>query len=282
MAEGLRLARAFAEHQPDAAARALEEIASDEAALFLAELPARLAAPLVERLAPAAAARRLCALPAADAAAVLRELDERSCAAILRVCGRDDRRALLAELPARRVQHYRRASEYTVDTVGAWVDYDVPALPGTRSVAEALELLRQRRRAQDAQVFVLRGAAQYGGQVSVTALLHAAPDALLAQVADRGVRALSDAMEIDEAEALDDWDRATVLPVTAPDGALLGGLSRLGLRRALDAVYPQLPPAQPDSLLAHLFTAYLRSGTELLRLLIGHAGDARARDRDER
>lgn len=266
---GWVLASAFAEHEPEAAARALEEMPSEAAALFMAALLADQAARVVEQMSPGPAARRLSAMDPEPATAILMELDSRGCVEVLRVCSSEARQALLARLPARRVQHFRRAIEYTLDTVGAWIDYDVAALPGTRSVGEALQLLRQRRRDDDSQVFVLRGSALYAGVVTLSTLLHTAADTPLSRVADRRVRALSDAAEVDEIEALDDWDLCALLPVTAPDGSLLGGLSRAGVRRALRSVFPPLTPAQPDSLIAHLFIAYLRTGTEMLRLLIG-------------
>lgn len=266
---GWALASAFAEHEPEAAARALEEMPSEGAALFMTALPADQAARVVEQMSPGPAARRLSAMDAEPATAILMELDSRGCVEVLRVCSSEVRKALLARLPARRVQHFQRAIEYTLDTVGAWIDYDVATLPGTRTVGEALQLLRQRRRDDDSQVFVLRGSALYAGVVMLSTLLHTAADTPLSRVADRRVRALSDGAEIDEVESLDDWDFCALLPVTAPDGSLLGGLSRAGVRRALRSVFPPLTPAQPDSLIAHLFIAYLRTGTEMLRLLIG-------------
>lgn len=280
---GWGLAAAFAEAEPDAAARALEEIPSEGAALFLAALEAEQAAKLVEQMSPGPAARRLSAMEAPSAAAILMELDSRACSEVLRVCNSEARQALLAELPARRVQHFRRSIAYTLDTVGAWIDYDVVALPGTRSVADALLLLRQRQRDDDAQVFVLRGSTLYAGVVTISSLLHAPGNTPLSRIADRSVRALSDAADVDDVEHLDDWDLCALLPVTAPDGSLLGGLSRAGLRRALRSVFPQLPQSQPDSLLAHLFIAYLRTGTEMLRLLIGRGSSTSAtRPGDER
>lgn len=267
MAESL--ARAYAEHEPGDAARALEELPADEAALFIAELPARLAGPLLEQMAAALAAKCLSLLPARQAAAALMEIDDRGCAAILRSCGTDTRRRLLSELPPRRVQHFSRSLAYTLDVVGAWIDYDVPALAGQRTVAEALHLLRERNRPDDGLVFVLRGGHHYSGVVSTATLLHHEPGTPLARVTDTRVRALSDAVEVDEIESLEDWDECALLPVTGPDGSLLGGLSRAGLRRALHSVYPQAPAAQPDSLLAHLFGAYLHSAAEMSRLLLG-------------
>lgn len=273
MSEGLALATAFADHKPEAAARALEEIPPEAAALFLAALPPKLVAPLLEHMSPWTAARRLSVMSAETAAAILLQLDGRTSTAILRVCAADARSRLLAQLPARRVQHFRRSLAYTLDTVGAWIDYDVPALPGAHSVGEALSLLRQRNRSDDAQVFVLRSGRIYAGVVSTAKLLNAALDVPISRLADRDIRALSDVADVDAVDDLRDWDHTTVLPVTSPDGGLLGGLSRGGLRRALDSVFPRLPPAQPESLLAHLFGAYLRTGAEMMRLLIARDTD---------
>lgn len=268
-APGLQLALAYAEHEPESAARALEEMPSEEAATFLAELAPDLAAPVVDEMSHGTAARRIALLEPEHAARILEAIGSRGCVALLRVCAPEPRRAILSALPPRLVQHYRRSLAYTLDAVGAWIEYDVPAMPGHRTVAEALHVLRQRAHPEDSAVFVLRTGQQYGGAVSLAGLLQAAPDTPLAQVMDKRLRPLSDAHDVDEIDTLDDWDQWSVLPVTAPDGALLGGLSRAGLRRALRSVFPQTPSAQPESLLAHLFTAYLHTGADLLRLLMG-------------
>lgn len=269
MAEGLVLATAFAESEPESVARALEELPSEQAALFLAELEPSQAAPVLDEMSAGSAARRLALLEARQAATFLEAVGSRGCVTILRVCPPEPRRAILAELPPRLVQHFRRSLAYTLDTVGAWLEYDVPTLPGHRTVAEALHVLRQRAKQEDCAVFVLRSAQAYGGTVTLGALVHAAPDTPLSRLTDRSLRPLSDAADVDDIKDLDDWDHWAMLPVTAPDGNLLGGLSRAGMRRALNSVLPQPGNSQPESLLAHLFTAYLHTGSDLLRLLIG-------------
>ena len=280
-AGGLALASAFVDQEPEAAARALEELPSEEAALFLAELAPQIAAPVIDEMSPGSAARRLALLEPAQAARFLEAVGSRGCVSILRVCAPEPRREILALLPPRLVQHFRRSLAYTLDTVGAWIEYDVPTLPAHRTVREALQVLRLRAKAEDSAVFVLRSAQLYGGTVSLSALLRADPDSPLSRVMERALRPLSDAVDVDEVQNLDEWDHWAMLPVTAPDGSLLGGLSRAGLRRALHAVFPQTPTAQPESLLAHLFTAYLHTGADLLRLLIGRGLSSpvsRARD----
>jgi Mg/Co/Ni transporter MgtE len=281
-AGGLTLASAFVEQEPEAAARALEELPSEDAALFLAELPPAIAAPVIDEMSPGSAARRLALLEPARAAAFLEAVGSRACVSILRVCAPEPRRAILPLLPPRLVQHFRRSLAYTLDTVGAWIEYDVPTLPAHRTVREALQVLRLRAKPEDSAVFVLRAAQFYGGTASFSALLRADADAPLSRVMQRGLRPLSDAVDVDEVQNLEEWDHWAMLPVTAPDGSLLGGLSRAGLRRALNAVFPTAPTAQPESLLAHLFTAYLHTGADLLRLLIGRGlSSPAARARDE-
>jgi Mg/Co/Ni transporter MgtE len=273
-AGGLTLASAFVEREPEAAARALEELPSEDAAVFLAELSPSIAAPVIDEMSPGSAARRLALLDPARAASILEAVGSRGCVSILRVCAPEPRRAIVTFLPPRLVQHFRRSLAYTLDTVGAWIEYDVPTLPAHRTVREALQVLRLRAKPEDCAVFVLRSAQLYGGTASFAALLRADAGAPLSHVMERGLRPLSDATDVDEIQNLDDWDHWAMLPVTAPDGSLLGGLSRSGLRRALHAVFPQAPTAQPESLLAHLFTAYLHTGADLLRLLIGRGASS--------
>tara|TARA_R110000787_G_scaffold78941_4_gene172415 strand:+ start:1047 stop:1898 length:852 start_codon:yes stop_codon:yes gene_type:complete len=270
MTESLELATEFLLRQPEAAARALEETPSAEAALLLTLLTARQVAPVITHMSPGAAARRLSAMEPAKSAAILTELDGRESGAILRICNAETRRAILRKMPIRRVRHFKRSLAYTLDTVGAWIDYDVAALPATQTAGDALELLQRRGNAKDSQVFALRSGRSYAGIVSINALLQANADTPLNDIADRSVRALSDSVDVDDIGNLDDWDHCNLLPVTGPDGSLLGGLSRAGLRRALSTAFPELAHEEPDSLIAHLFVAYLRTGSELIRLLLGN------------
>ena len=270
MSERLPLARAFAESRPQAAARALEEMPSSDAAVFLEALSGETAAAVVEHMSPGAAARRLSAMDLEKAGACLTELDSRAGGAVLRACAPDARHRLLNQLPARRVRHFRRSLAYTLDVVGAWIEYGVPALSAQQTCTDALSLLRNRNRTRDTQVFLYGSGRRYVGTVSVGSLLQAKPNTELARLSVP-VRPVPDGLDIDEVEGLPEWDERVLLPVTAPDGSLLGGLSRSGLNRALRSVFPDLPQAEPESLLAHLLAAYLRTGSELIRLLIGRS-----------
>ena len=283
MSEGIALATAFARDAPEGAARALEDLSPESGALFLAELAPDVAAGVLEHLPPGSAARRIAMMETSTASALLVALDGRNRAAILRACANDLRQTLLSKLPARMTQQFRRSLAYTIDTVGAWIDYEVATLPAHRTAAEAVAYLRERRRSSDVQLFVVRAGHTYAGVIATPSLMAAPGDMPLSRLADRRVRPLVDTDELEEVGDYADWDEWAWLAVTAPDGSLLGGLSRAGLRRGLREVFPLAPTSMPDSLVAHLATAYLRTGAELLRLFIG--GSRRAvlgRSRHER
>lgn len=269
MSEGLALAGGYAEHEPESAARALEDLPAPDAALFLDRLTPALAAQLLTHMAPAAAARCLALLDEEQARATLGDLEARPCATILRAGTAEARRRWLAQLPPRRAQQFQRSLHYAPDAVGAWIEYDAPSISVQRSVGEALSLLRQRAQAGDAVLFLVGRGHRYAGLIAIPALLHQPAETPLAKLADARVRPLSDLTEVDEIADLADWELCPLLPVTTPDGTLLGGLSRTALRRALESVFPSAPSSDSESLTAHLLRAYLHVISELLRLAFG-------------
>lgn len=269
MSEGLALAGGYAEHEPESAARALEDLSPTDAALFLSRLAPALVAQLLAHMAPTAAVRRLALLDAEQSRATLGVLEARPCATLLRAGSPDLRRRWLAQLPPRRAQQFQRSLHYAPDAVGAWIDYDAPAISVQRTVGEALALLRQRALAADTVLFIVGRGHRYLGLMMIPALLHQAAETPLAKLVESRVRPLSDLTEVDEIADLADWELSPLLPVTAPDGTLLGGLSRTALRRALESVFPIAPSTGTESLIAHLLRAYLHVITELLRLAFG-------------
>lgn len=267
MIERPHLALAFMEHKPEAAANALEELASEDAAALVSIVPARLAGPVLAHMVTWSAAQCASLLSDDHAAAVLVQMEYGAGVALLRQLEQDRVERILCGVSGRLARDLRRSLSYPLGTVGAWAEYDIAVLPAMRLVEQALDILRRRRNPQDTQIFVVDERQQLSGVVPTPVLLHVDVRAELAELADRSIRSLADGSSLTAVADLADWDRHGVLPVVAPDRRLLGALSRSGMRRGIAEMHSRRPAESSEPVLAHLAGAFIGTAAELLRLL---------------
>ncbi len=267
MIERPHLALAFMEHKPEAAASALEELATADAAALVSIVPARLAGPVLARMVTWSAAQCASLLSDDHVAAVLVQMEYGAGVALLRQLEHERVGRILGGVPQRLARDLRRSLSYPLGTVGAWAEYDIAVLPATRLVEQALDILRRRGNPLDTQIFVVDEDQRLSGVVPTPVLLHVDIRAELAELADRSIRSLADGSSLTSVAELADWDRHGVLPVVAPDRRLLGALSRSGMRRGLAEVRSRRPAESSEPILAHLAGAFIGTAAELLRLL---------------
>jgi len=232
MADAETLSLAFMRAHPADAARVLEVLAPAQAAALLARVPARLAAPVAAAMRPVAAARAVGDLGDEQVLALLGELGTQPVVAVLRHIAEARRGRLIAGLPTAAALASQLLLGYVEDSVGAWTDPDVLALPGTTHVAEALE----RVRLVDAtvqRVFVTAGDGRLEGWVPLPVLLRAPAGAALASVLQRPESVISAKTPLAGALAHPGWESASMLPVVESGERLVGVLTRDALTRAL-------------------------------------------------
>jgi len=152
--------------------------------------------------------------------------------AILRNVPEPRRARLITGLPTAAALASRLLLGYVEDSVGAWSDPDVLAMPGTARAGEALERVR-RVEAAVARVFVTSPKGALEGWVPLPVLLRAPEDASLASVMKRPDAVLSSQSPLAGAASHPGWERASILPVVEADERLVGVLSRDALTRAL-------------------------------------------------
>jgi len=271
MTELPELTLAYLRQRPESAARALEALASEDAAGILLRAPSRIAAPVLAGMTTIYAARCVAQMPPAVAAAHCDELPWSDSAGLFRALEGPVRDALLAELPEGRARRFRRSLDYAEDTIGAWVEPDAAAMPSDRSVADAGRLLAGMTGYAESHLLLTDIAQRYVGTVTLGALLSSVPVTPLEALAVRDMRPLRDTASVASALAAPDWERSTILPVVNHRGELLGGLTRRTLTRALQARLAHQRD-EPASLFTHLLRAYLSSGEGLVRLLLQEPG----------
>ena len=269
MSSAPALTLAYLEQAPAAAAKVLQEAGIHEAAAFLEEVPARLAAPVVNGMIPAMGARCLERLTPSFAAAVLRSLAYHDAASLLRLVRVEHREGVLAELPTSTAKRLHRSLQYSLGSVGAWIDPDVPLLSPEHTVEDALRYLRETRSAS--HIFLESASnGRFLGAVSVHELLRNDRASALGRLRVEPIAPISNRASLSSIAFHEGWDDYLMLPVVGRRHNVLGGLSRVVLRRAVHERHAKAVAA-PASVLGNLTSALVLTSGALARLVV-HAG----------
>jgi Mg/Co/Ni transporter MgtE len=159
---------------------------------------------------------------------------------------------------------------YVEDSVGAWTDPDVLALPGATRAAEALERVRHID-ATVQRVFVTGSDGRLEGWVPLPALLRAPEGATLASVMQRPDGVMSAKTPLAGALAHPGWESSSLLPVLESGERLVGVLTRDALTRALGRSARATPAIPGETLAGMLALGYwdaLSGGAEAMVTLL--------------
>jgi Mg/Co/Ni transporter MgtE len=245
----------FLQAHPVPAARVLESLPVADAVALFERTPARVVAPVAEVMLFAAAARIVTELPYGKAAALLSALGPAGAAAVLRHVTAERRTPLLEALPAAQAFAVRLLLGYAEDSVAAWVDPNVIALPRQTTIVEALERV-QAARSSTTHVFVVEDDQRLAGVIAVDALLRAGATARVGDVARPHAVTLPAALPLATAASDAGWQTSVALPVVDRAARLVGLLHRATLTRALAARDSSAAPAQEASLAGVIARGY--------------------------
>lgn len=267
MADAETLSLTFMRLHPAEAARVLEAVDPGEAAALLARVPARLAAPVFAAMLPNAAARSLGALQDEQALALFSDLGTQPVVAVLRHISEPRRARLIAGLQPTAALASQLMLGYMEDSVGAWTDVDVVALPGTMRAADALERVRHIEGSVQ-RVFVTGTDRRLEGWVTLSALLRASTSASLASIMSEPDAVLSAQTPLTGAAAHPGWARASLLPVVESGERLVGVLTRDALTRALRPTQSAAPQNTLAGILARGYWDALSGSAEAMAILL--------------
>jgi magnesium transporter len=232
MADAGLLTLAYVSTHPADAARVLETVPAPEAAALVASLPARAMAPVLVAMLPPRAARVLVALDDNRALELLSAAGAHGAVAVLRHVPEPRRTRLVEGLSTATAVASRLLLGFPEDTVGAWTDPDVIAIPPSTTAAEALERVRRDRDAQAVEIYVVAADGRLKGTVALADLLRA-PAATTMDALMSDAITLPAAMPLAAALAHPAWRRATSLPVVERGERLIGVLGAAKLDEAL-------------------------------------------------
>ena len=251
MADAESLSQVFMRGHPASAARVLESVEAGEAAELLARVPARIVAPVLAAMLPNAAARSFGGLSDEQVQALLGELGTQPVVAMLRNIAEPRRSRLIEGLPTVAALASKLLMGDVEDSVGAWTDPDVLALPGATRAADALERVRHVE-ATLQRVFVVGTDGALEGWVTLSVVLRAPAAASLASIMVAPDAVLPAQTPLAGALAHPGWSRVSILPVVEAGGRLVGALTRDALARALHRS-ARVSRVQPAHTLAGLF-----------------------------
>jgi Mg/Co/Ni transporter MgtE len=232
MADSAELAVAYLANHPVEAARVLEALPTAAASALFASVAAPQAAGALSAMLPTAAARILAALPEARAAALAAAANTQGLVAILRHVPPELRTRIIGGLPAPAAIAAQMRLGFPDDTVGAWTDTDIVAVPAATNVAAVLERLRAAPESGLEHVFVVDTAQHLQGCVGMHALLRADERATAGSLARPVAARLAALMPLASVRGSVAWEHAQTLPVVDREQRLIGVLRRSTLTRA--------------------------------------------------
>jgi len=232
MADAEDLTHAFLDAHPFDAARVLEALPAAEAAALFGRLPPRLGGPVLAAMLPPTAARVLGSLDNDQAMALLASIGVQPAVAVLRHV-QDPRRARLIDgLPTAVAVASRMLLGYPEDSVGAWADPDIVALPPETTVGDAISRIRVGT-TDIARVHVIGPGERLLGMVELATLLRAQETAHLGALIGEPQAVLAAVSSLVGAATHRGWEFAASLPVVERGDRLVGVLRRATLMRAL-------------------------------------------------
>lgn len=258
------LGQAFMRAHPAQAARVLEALPVGEAAALFRHVPARIGALVLEAMLPRIAALNVAELDDPRALELLAAMHTTAAVGVLRHVAAPRRRLLLAGLPTTATLASALLLGYAEDSIGAWADPEVVALPLNTTAADVLERLRLAATSH-ALVIAVDAERRLCGVAPLLTLLRAPPAMRLSTLTQRASAVLAANGPLATAHAHPGWSQASTLPVVEPGDRLVGVLTHDALARALHHLAP--PPADagtPESLAVGAAQSYWRAASSLI------------------
>ncbi len=282
MDDAAELSIAYLRRHPAGAARALSQIAPQDAAAFATGAPDSTIALALGHMQPASAVRVLEHCEPETAAALLLEMTGSAQAAVLRALSNAVRGQVLNAMPKRKAAAMRRLLAHAAGSVGAWMEATQATFRPETTVADCLQRVRSLPSRLGGIVYLTDDNARLRGSVDIDDVLAAADTTALGDLTQRKTRTLHPQASLSSVMALSDWDSALSLPVVDRGRRLLGVLSFESLREGLAADRAETPGWQFNVLLLHVAQAFLVSLSGLLQVAATEHGLSRLTTDEDR
>jgi len=263
------LSYAFIESHPADAARVLERLAPASAAALLLSAPLRLSSPVLRQMLPLAGAHCLEQLDDTVVAGLLQGMGAQAAVAQLRYFDTERRKRLLVQLPTALTIAYEVLLSYSDDSVGAWMDPRVLALPADMTVGESLERVRSSADTLVDDPYVIDRDQCLLGYVGLADLLRAGNSTTLVRLVRPSVHRLPAQSQLGGVREHQGWRDTSTLPVVEKGERLVGMLTHSAMQRALTTGSNTQIQNSMEGTLVGIASAYWFGVSSLVQALIG-------------
>ncbi|MGH7794069.1 MAG: magnesium transporter MgtE N-terminal domain-containing protein [Candidatus Binatia bacterium] len=225
------LARTFLEKHPYEAGLVLEKLAPAQIAALLREMPLPTAAGVLEQMTSATGAGCLLAFPLDYAGPVIESLSLDAAARMLRCLPASERDRLLGAVSDRRAAPLTRLLTYPLGTAGSLMDPQVPALPESLLVGDALGRVQRAAQYTFYYVYVVNPEQTLVGVMNLRELMLAVPQDHLSAVMHTHVERLPASAALPTILLHPAWREFHALPVTDGQEKFLGAIRYKTLKR---------------------------------------------------
>ena len=239
MSYKFELAQHFAKHHPHTAARLLEDMAPVAAMDFIDAMSDQNSAEILASMLPYPAAKCISKLSDTDAAKHISALELKTATRILRHMSKDKREHILGKLPWRIAARVSLILNYSLSTVGAWIEPAVLTLPLDCTVCKARERLRNEEYPDYHRIYVVDKMHHLKGFVSLAALIQADDEKGVLSSELKPVSSVLSANATLKMTANDSgWQNNDYLPVVDRQGRFLGVLRHATLQAVITSPRP--------------------------------------------
>ena len=219
---------------PVEAARVLEQIKKEDAAVFLTTVPSVNAATILEAMIPSLAAGCLGSMDAAHASKLLQAIPGSAAAHIFRLINPDKQNELSPQLSKKFKSRIRRILDYASLSAGDLMNPNVDMLPDSLTVADAIRRMERYRQSVKCEIVVVDNNHRYLGVVELSKLLTSKQQTKLGDIMSRSVRSISVNATADKLATHTGWKGRQRLPVVENDNTLVGILDYARVKEIVD------------------------------------------------
>lgn len=221
------------ETHPEDAARVLEQVAPDSAAVLLQTAPLNVSLPVLSQMLPFTSANCLERLNDSEVLSFLREIGTQTGVSLLRYFNSERREKLLTQLPSELTTVYKKLLNYPEDTVGAWMNPNPLTLRAEMTCKDALEQIRRSKEQSIIYIFVIGHDQRLTGYIEIIDLLRSDAATPLKKLVKPVIHRLQALAKLDLQQEHIGWQKITILPIFDHGDQLIGELPYSVLQRAL-------------------------------------------------
>jgi Mg/Co/Ni transporter MgtE len=228
----ISLALAFVKSHPESVAKILEQHDSKAVAAFIIDIPHSYASPVLHAMLPQQSAQLCKLLKPTAIAGILMHLPATRIVAILRHVSKEQRAAIVLELPTKVQISCALLLAYSTEMVGAWMTPHMFVVPYECTAAEAIAYTKNgNQHAYTDCVFAVDRDGLLKGRIRLTKLLAANADTYVSSIVEACSHTLKARSLIYPISKHAEWGYEEAIPVLNKDARLIGVLRHVDLRR---------------------------------------------------